>query len=457
MDASRTSPMRAWRLAPALVAALFALAVLPVAFLGRDATVLGERAASEAIDERDAHLPVIRQFAAELPQPDLVGYRSATAPGYHVAMAIPARLGVGVQGLRLISSLAGLALVLVVWRVAARTAGPWPAVALVAPLAASTYVLSGSAWLTTDMASMALGTAAIAISACWRPEPRTFLALGALFAAALLVRQTNVYLAVPVVAAGILGSPLGRSVSNAEQWHGDEPRRWSRLVMAAAALVPGVVALSLLVAAWGGLTPPAFRDLHDTGLSPVAPAYGLALVGLWGAFLLLPMASAVGQAFRTHGRAIAAIAVLVAVVAAVPESTTDRDAGRWGGALWRLAALVPPVGGRSPVIVLGAALGAVVLSVLWTRAARAGRGRMATVVAMSLLALFAVQSANSQVWERYFDPSILVALAWLAALGTPRAGARDTAQACAGMLLLALAQLAISAANYWTVAFLTAP
>ncbi|MFM8785871.1 MAG: glycosyltransferase family 39 protein [Phycisphaerales bacterium] len=111
---------------------------------------------------------------------------------------------------------------LVVWRVAARTAGPWPAVALVAPLAASTYVLSGSAWLTTDMASMALGTAAIAIAACWRPEPRTFLALGALFAAALLVRQTNVYLAVPVVAAGILGSPLGRSVSNAEQWHGEE-------------------------------------------------------------------------------------------------------------------------------------------------------------------------------------------------------------------------------------------
>ncbi|MFM8697571.1 MAG: hypothetical protein ACKOF7_02695, partial [Phycisphaerales bacterium] len=262
---------------------------------------------------------------------------------------------------------------------------------------------------------------------------------------------------VPVVAAGNLGSPLGRSVANAEQWHGDDPRRRSRHEMAAAARVPGVVALSLLVAAWGGLTPPAFRDLHDTGLSPVAPAYGLALVGLWGAFPLLPMASAVGQAFRTHGRAIAAIAVLVAVVAAVPESTTDRDAGRWGGALWRLAALVPPVGGRSPVIVLGAVLGAVVLSVLWTRAARAGRGRMATVVAMSLLALFAVQSANSQVWERYFDPSILVALAWLAALGTPRAGARDTAQACAGMLLLALAQLAISAANYWAVAFLTAP
>ena len=114
MDASPPSPMRAWRLAPALLAALFALAVLPVAFLGRDAAVLGERATSEAIDERDAHLPVIRQFAAELPQPDLVGYRSATAPGYHVAMAIPARLGVGVHGLRLISSLAGLALVPVV-------------------------------------------------------------------------------------------------------------------------------------------------------------------------------------------------------------------------------------------------------------------------------------------------------------------------------------------------------
>ena len=457
MQASPTSPTRAWRLVPGIIAALFALAVLPVAFFGADATVLGERATSEAIDELDAHLPVIRQFAAELPAPDLVGYRSATAPGYHVVMAIPARLGLGVPGLRFLGSLAGLALVLVAWRVAARAAGPWPAAALVAPLACSTYVLSGSAWLTTDMASMAIGTSAIAIAACWRPEPRTFLALGALFAGALLVRQTNVFLAAPILAAGILGSPLGRSVSNAEQWHGDEPRRWSRLAMAVACLVPGLAVLGALVMAWGGLTPPAFRELHDAGLSPVAPAYGLALVGLWGSFLLLPMRDSVVAALRTHGAAITAVAIAVAVVAAVPESTTDRDAGRWGGALWRLAALVPPMAGRSPVIMLGAALGSVVLAVLLGRAARAGRGRAAAVVVMSLLALFAAQTANSQVWERYFDPSILVALAWLAALGTPRSGPGDTTQACIGALLLAFAQLAISALNYWKVAFLTSP
>jgi hypothetical protein len=227
--------------------------------------------------------------------------------------------------------------------------------------------------------------------------------------------------------------------------------------MAFACLVPGLAVLGALVMAWGGLTPPAFRELHDAGLSPVAPAYGLALVGLWGSFLLLPMRDSVVAALRTHGAAITAVAIAVAVVAAVPESTTDRDAGRWGGALWRLAALVPPMAGRSPVIMLGAALGSVVLAVLLGRAARAGRGRAAAVVVMSLLALFAAQTANSQVWERYFDPSILVALAWLAALGTPRSGPGDTTQACIGALLLAFAQLAISALNYWKVAFLTSP
>jgi hypothetical protein len=446
-----------WFLVPAVTSFLFALAVLPVALFGSDARVLDELATSEAKDEWRAHLPVIRQFAADLPHPNLVGYRSATAPGYHLLMAVPARFGIGIHGLRLIGSVAGLALVLVAWRVSARTVGPWTAAVLVAPLAWSSYVLSGSAWLTTDMTSSALCTSAIAVAACWAPGRLTFGALAVLFAAAVMVRQTNLYLAAPVLAAGVLGSPLGRGVSSAEQWSGDEPRQWSRLALSIVALIPGLVMVGALVWAWGGLTPPAFRDLHDAGMSPVAPAYGLALVALWGGFIVVPMLRLLRMELRTHWRMIATMAVVVAVVAAIPESSTNKEAGRWGGALWRLSSLVPAVSGRSPVIVIGAAAGFVVLSVLWLRAASARRGRAASVVVLSLLALFAVQTANSQVWERYFDPPILVALAWLAAMGTPRSHRGDTVQACIGAGALALAQCSISALNFWKVAFFTLP
>src|SRR5687768_14621390 len=40
-----------------------------------------------ASDERNFHLPVVRQFAAEWPWPDLSDYRAVTSPGYHLVLA----------------------------------------------------------------------------------------------------------------------------------------------------------------------------------------------------------------------------------------------------------------------------------------------------------------------------------------------------------------------------------
>lgn len=248
MDAARTPR---WTLAAASLALLFAVAVLPVALLAGTGT-------SEGFDEANYHLPVVLRFAAELPEADLRNYASATGPGYHLLMSVPARLGVGVEGLRTIGSLFGLALVLLAWRVAAVMSGPLCAVALVLPVATCSYVLSGSAWLTTDMLSVLLGSAVIGLVGWSAPTARTFAIAGLLFAAAVCVRQTNVYLAVPILAVGILGSPMGRSATAGEQWALDEPRSWGRLAMAVLALVPAVVALAAFAKLWGGLAPRSF-------------------------------------------------------------------------------------------------------------------------------------------------------------------------------------------------------
>ena len=435
-----------WRSAPCVLAVLFACAVLPVIMFGSDAT-------SEASDEATAHLPTVLQFAAQLPTPDLHDYPSATGPGYHLLMAVPARLGVGVHGLRIIASLAGLALVLLVWRTAARAAGPAVALALTLPLLMSTYVLSGSAWLTTDVLSVLIGTTMVAIAAWWMPTTRTFLTLAVLFAAALSVRQTNVFLAAPILAAGILGSPLGRSASDAEQWSGDEPRSWSRLGAACLALVPAALLLLALVNLWGGLMPATFRSLHDKGLSLVAPAYGLALLGTWAAIALLPMAPEVLHTIRRHALAIALVASLAFLGAVVADSTWSVEQGRWGGAYWMIVKAFPAIGGRSIVIVAAAVVGAVLAAVLWIRAAEIRRGRQATIVLVSLLALMVVQAGNSQVWQRYFDPAILVALAWLISLGINRTRPHSAGRAVLGALLLAGVQATISTLDYWIPVF----
>ena len=435
-----------WRSAPCLLAVLFACAVLPVIMFGSDAT-------SEASDEAAAHLPTVLQFAAQLPTPDLHDYPSATGPGYHLLMAVPARLGIGVHGLRIIASLAGLALVLLVWRTAARAAGPAVALALTLPLLVSTYVLSGSAWLTTDVLSVLIGTTMVAIAAWWMPTTRTFLTLAVLFVAALSVRQTNVFLAAPILAAGILGSPLGRSASDAEQWSGDEPRSWSRLAAAFLALVPAALLLLALVNMWGGLMPATFRSMHDKGLSPVAPAYGLALLGTWAAIALLPMAPEVVHTVRRHALAITLVASLAFLGAVVADSTWSVEQGRWGGAYWMIVKAFPAIGGRSMVIVAAAVVGAVLAAVLWIRAAEIRRGRQATIVLVSLLALMVVQAGNSQVWQRYFDPAILVALAWLISLGINRTRPHSAGRAVLGALLLAGVQATISTLDYWMPVF----
>jgi hypothetical protein len=323
----------------------------------------------------------------------------------------------------------------------------------VLPVALGTYVVSGSAWLTTDVLSVLLGSALVAVMAWHPPGGRAFVAAGALFAAAVAVRQTNVFLAAPVLAAGLLGSPVGRAASTAEQWAGDEPRGWSRAWGAALALVPGALILAAFVQAWGGLTPPAYRTMHDAGLSPVAPVYGLALVGCWGVVLMAAMPMEALRAFKTHAWAVLALVALTAFASALPESSWSKDAGRWGGPLWTAVRALPSWESRAPFVIACAMAGTTVLSVLWIRAADVGRGRMATVAIVALLAMFVVQAGNSQVWERYFDPAILVTLAWLGAMGIGRTRPHSAGRLALGALALAAVQAAISAVTVWLPAF----
>jgi hypothetical protein len=320
-------------------------------------------------------------------------------------------------------------------------------------LALGTYVVSGSAWLTTDVLSVLLGSALVAVMAWHPPGGRAFLAAGALFAAAVAVRQTNVFLAAPVLAAGLLGSPLGRAASPAEQWAGDEPRGWSRAWGAALALVPGALILAAFLHAWGGLTPPAYRTMHDAGLSPVAPVYGLALAGCWGVVLMAAMPMEALRAFKAHAWAVLALVALTAFASALPESGWSKDAGRWGGPLWTAVRELPSWESRAPFLIACAMAGTAVLSVLWVRAADVGRGRMATVAIVALLAMFVVQAGNSQVWERYFDPAVLVTLAWLGAMGIDRTRPHSAGRIALGALALAAVQAAISAVTVWLPAF----
>jgi hypothetical protein len=171
-------------------------------------------------------------------------------------------------------------------------------------------------------------------------------------------------------------------------------------------------------------------------------------MGTWASIALLPLLPEVVQTIRRHALVMVVMALLGCLAAVVADSTWSVEEGRWGGAFWMIVRAFPSIGDRSIVIVAAAVVGSVLSAVLWIRAAEIRRGRQATIVLVALLALMAVQAGNSQVWQRYFDPAVLVSLAWLISLGIDRTRPHSAGRAVLGALLLASAQATLSLLDY---------
>ncbi len=393
--------------------------VIPVAALALPAIVivmLGVSVGSWGYDQDQSHLPTVRQFAAQWPVPDVRDYRSTTGPLWHLALSLLHRAGVPDTGLRLAGIAAGIALVCAVWWAIRRSVGPAVAAAMALPVACSPFVLGGSAWITTDVpAALCMTLALAALTAAGGARP----AAGVWAALATGVRQPLAWLAVPTL------------------WVAWRERSW-RL---AAAALPPVAVLALLVWMWGGLTPPAFRELHDRGANPTAVTLMLALAGAWG----FPLVVA-GRGRVPWAPVVGAALVALAIALSFP-SSHDREAGRWGGPIWQLVALAPAPAGRSIVLVPLAALGGACMAILSLRAYRSGQGAACGVLLVALAMATLANAANSQAWQRYADPLLLVVLPWIASLGGREAHAGRRLAIAA--IAVAAMQVGMAAVSVW--------
>lgn len=397
---------RAWCLLPVLALAVPALTIV----------ILRVSIGTWGYDQDESHLPTVQQFSAQLPSPDLRDYRSTTGPLWHLALSLLHRMGVPDAGLRLAGVAAGIGLVCAVWCAIRRSVGPAVAAAMALPVACSPFVLGGSAWITTDVPAALCMT--LAIAAMTAPHGARPVA-GVWAALATGVRQPFAWIAVPLM------------------WVAWRDRSWR---LAAAALLPVAVLLAL-VWAWGGLTPPAFRDLHDRGANPAAVTLMLALAGAWG----FPFVVA-GRGRVPWAPVVGAALVAVAVALSFPSSHL-REAGRWGGPIWQLVALVPAPADRSLVLVPLAALGGACMAILSLRAYRSGQGAVCSVLLVALGMATLANAANSQAWQRYADPVLLVTVPWIASLGGRDAHA-GTRLAAAGVAVAAV-QVGMAAVSVW--------
>lgn len=423
------------------LAAVYLALVVPLVATGAAGT-------SEAADQNSYHLPIVRTMVDQWPRVDVVHYDSATAPGYHLALATAWRLSGARWTVFALNVAATLGLLVVVLRLAQRFAPPAMALALVLPLTLNPYLLGGAVWLTTDNAALLFVVLVLGGVVSSAYTPARCLRFGLYGALAVFVRQIHVWVAAPIGLFGLLASPAVAWAPGAVRRVFDSKagteQRWSALVVGALSAAMPVALLAVFVWLWGGLIPRASGDplLHASGANPATPALALALCGVFGVFFLAtsdrPLALLRGQ-----WAAPLIVALLgLAVALAVPTSFLEKP--RAYGWFWHAVRLMPAVLDRSTLIAVAAPVGALALFVLYRGASRAGRGREATVLLLSMLAWVVAQSANAMAWQRYFDPMILIGLAWLASLGWAP-GRRVTVRAVAGPLALAAVQAILSA------------
>ncbi len=387
------------------VAALFAgvVTLVPTLWL----ILTGHNAGRAAFDSIVYHERFIRDLAASWPRFDLSNPLTATTPGYHILLATLMQLGLTSElSLRLISALIGASLggLLAAWL--AKRSSKYDAVLLILPLACSSYVVQSGAWLLPDNLAW-IGVATIMMltlhpSVSWRP-----VILGSVVLLGLvLVRQIHIWAAGLVwLTAWLNARPTERSVFDSL------PTRAWHTGVAAVMTLPAFAALAWFVQQWGGLTAPRFQT-NITGVGVSTPAFILVQVAVFfvgfSPWLVPPMVRAVKGSPRVLLLA-AAIGFLLAVI---PNTTYNEDAGRFSG-FWSLAKKLPTIAGHSSsAFLVLAPAGAAVIAGAMIEIPR----RKAWVFLGALVAFTAAQCSTVNSFQRYHEPMLLMLLALMSSV-----------------------------------------
>ncbi|MBO6512886.1 MAG: hypothetical protein JJ974_02825 [Phycisphaerales bacterium] len=376
-----------------VVILLTILAAWPLIFTGN----VNGRGAS---DDLLFHWPTIQTFADQLPTPDLSSYQSATTPGYHLELAVIHRLGASRMIVQLYASLWTIILTaLLAWR--AGKAFGRAGVILCLPFLASMYCLFPSIWLLPDNAGWLCVLLLMLLALEYRPSLRVITVSGVVLIALVVIRQSHIWAAVTLAMSAWVGTQT--QVPAINKLFSDLVDRTSRLLPVIFASIPAGLILLYFMYLWQGLVPPPFQNNHQS-TNLITPAFILTQVAILSFFFLPILMPQLKKILKSH-RAwwIDALVFGFIVGALPPASYYAVDQGRYSG-WWNIIAEFPVIADRSPVIVLGAPIGAL-FCVLWcTMVSR----RDAWILAATLAAFAIAQSANHASWQRYHEPMLII-------------------------------------------------
>ena len=378
--------------------------VVAVVFLAVTAPLLREstREAFDTYDERTFHLPTIRAFMADWPAFDVAEMRSHTGPLFHAILATSGvLLGLDVLGLRIVNLAISLVCLWVIHAHLARRPSAENALVVTLAVALSPYFVGSSVRLITDNTALLFVVLSIATMETRGLGTRGLIGINVLISLAVLTRQSYAWL------AGVYFFFVAGAIAPLDSWRAT----LGRAIRVLAPLALPFFGLVLLAVAWGGTTPPGFRETPMFAAD--APIFVVSLLGCYGCFLAfgvremqreaqVPSAVLVGAAVAS-----ALVLILHPVSNAYPvphESWTLR-----GGWLWLAASKTPNVVGTAALLWVLFPLGAVSAAILFGYARRKNETLWAPVVGL----LVATSAFMPWTYQKYYEPLLLVSIGQL--------------------------------------------
>lgn len=407
-ERSRAKPARAERWPALLVVLAFLAAAVPLIVTQHDR-------GRGRFDQINYHEPTVLRFAEQLPTPDVSDYLSATTPGYHLVLAVVARVvSPSPIVLQLVGAMFTVGLLWVLTRWLTPRVGGSAAAAMGGGLAASLYVFSAGVYLLPDNAGWfgVLGVLLIALRP--RFDARTLVAGGGVLLALVLTRQSHLWGAGVLWASAWLGAnflPYSGVRGEVGALFGGGISRARRLALAVLSTLPAFLAIAWFARMWGGLTVPIYHD-YMQGVNPATPAIILGQLAVIGAFHVGYWIGPAWRLVRTKPAMLAFAVVGGLALAVIPETTYSVEAGRYSG-LWNISAKFPDLLGRTNLLVVLLSMGGAVAVASWL-GGMSPRNRW--VMLAALVGFSAALSLNLNAWQRYHEPMLLMSAALMSAL-----------------------------------------